>query len=238
MIRTLLFGAAGQMGRMVIAELVESGDFSIVAGVEALGNKTIGGDIGGVAIIGDDRELPESDVWLDFSVAAAAVTHCQRAAEIGKPIVVAATGFNQAQLSRIKAAAGKTTILFVPNLSAGVGVMARLAGEAAALLKGDFEAVLEELHHSGKKDAPSGTALLIDGEMTAAGVTPVTYSLRAGGAVGEHTVRFVGSDEELVITHRAWSRRAFARGVPRALKFVVGKSPGFYTLRELFQTGL
>lgn len=223
---------------MVIAELAESGDFSIVAGVEASGNKAIGGAIGGVAIIGDDSELPEGDVWLDFSVAAAAVTHCERAAEIGKPMVVAATGFNEAQLSRIKAAAGRTAILFLPNLSAGVGVMAHLAGKAAALLKGDFEAVLEELHNSGKKDAPSGTALWIAGEMMAAGVTPVTYSLRAGGAVGEHTVRFVGSDEELVITHRAWSRRAFARGVPRALKFAARKPPGFYTLQELFQTGL
>ena len=234
MIRILLFGAAGRMGKLVIAEAGETAGYAITAGVEAPGNKAVGSDIGGVPIIAQGVKMPESDAWLDFSLAAAAAAHCEMAAENGKPMVVAATGFSEGQMNRIREASRRAAILMAPNLSAGVGVMAYLAREAAARLKGDFEAVLEELHHSAKKDAPSGTALRLAAEMTATGMSPAIFSLRAGGAVGEHTVRFVGSDEELVITHRAWSRLAFVKGVPRALKFILGKPPALYSLRELF----
>ncbi len=234
MIRVLLFGAAGRMGRLVVEELSKSKDFSLVAGVECPGHHQIGSATGDAPIIADGGSLPEADVWIDFSLAGSALEHLRIAAETAMPIVVAATGFDREAIEEISETSASCPVLLAPNLSVGIGVMEQLIGDAASLLGDDFDPVLTELHHSGKRDAPSGTALRLAERLKGENRDPQTAALRAGGAIGEHEVRFVGMDEELVITHRAWSRRAFSRGVPRALDFIVGQPPGLYTMRDMY----
>lgn len=235
MIRVLLFGACGRMGRIAAAEVAGKSDLRLVAGVERTGHPDLGTEIAGAPLVADQGEFPESDVWLDFSLAAPALIHARRAADLARPLVVAATGFEPCEEDEFTRLARRCPILIAPNLSAGVGALESLAVQAMRLLPEGFEAVISELHHRAKKDAPSGTAKRIAERMGEFGRPPEIVSLRAGGAVGEHQIRFVGAEEELLLIHRAWSRRAFASGIARAIRFIAHQPAGFYSLQDIHE---
>ena len=141
-----------------------------------------------------------------------------------------------------------------PNMSVGVNVLFRLVAEAARALGPAYEVEIVEMHHRGKKDAPSGTALKLaeaaarglDVDLGKAGVyerhgdtgerrpgTIGIQALRGGDVVGDHTVHFLADGERLELTHRATSRDNFARGAIRAAKFVAGKPAGLYDLQDV-----
>ena len=234
MIRVVLFGACGRMGRMVMEELTGNKEFLLVAGIESSSHPELHKIVDRVKILSDHDNLPEADVWLDFSLPEPALFHADLAAQRGIPTVIAVTGFGPEQSDVLKAYSRRIAILLAPNLSIGMGVMERLAAQAATLLGSEYQAAIVETHHRGKKDAPSGSALRLSEILAATGQNPEISSLRLGSVVGEHTIRFAGTDDELTITHRAWSRRAFNRGVPHALRFAVNSRPGLYTLRDLY----
>ena len=236
MIRVILFGALGRMGKIVYDELSRLDDFVLVAGVERPDHPEIKESCDEFPIYVDNEELPEADAWVDFSLAKPALDHVRLAARAGIPMVVAATGFDDEAASEIAGLAAKSAILIAPNLSIGIAVMDRIAGEAATMLGSEFDSAIVERHHKTKIDVPSGTALRLADTVIKAGAMPKINSLRMGGSIGEHQVHFVGSDEELIIIHRVFSRRAFSRGVAAAVKFIVGKSPGLYTIRDMLNT--
>jgi len=235
-IKVLLFGAAGRMGKLVIEELSEQNDISLVAGVEHPSHSTVGKSIGKARILSDTGNFPESDVWIDFTYSEPALSHVRVASKSGIPIIIASTGFSPDEEHEIEQLAIYCPVLMAQNLSTGVGVMDRLAGDASRLLGTDFDPTLSEIHHAGKRDAPSGTALRLAGSIETGGKKPQITAIRAGNAIGEHQVRFVGRDEELIIIHRAWSRKAFSRGLPRAVQFIVNKKPGLYTISHLYNS--
>lgn len=217
---------------MITEELAQHEDISLVAGVECAGHEAIGIN----NIIPDSDNLPDADVWMDSSIANAAMVHIHKASRLGKPIVVAATGFSDKDNNEIRNLAESCPVLITPNLSTGIGVMDNLVNKASKLLGKEFESALFEMHHSAKRDAPSGTALQL---VKSAGIDnkpEKVAALRAGGLVGEHQVHFVGEFEELVISHRAWSRQAFAKGVPRAIRFIYNKEAGLYSIKNLYNT--
>jgi 4-hydroxy-tetrahydrodipicolinate reductase len=229
MIRVILFGAQGRMGRLVTEVIHEQKDMNLVAGVEHVDHPMI--DQGNY-VDGDD--LPQADVWIDFSVGEAVISHLRQASIMSVPLIIAATGYNVESMNEIRDTAKQCPILLAPNLSIGIGVMDRLIGMATQFSKNDFDPVVFEMHHTAKKDAPSGTAKKLAETIATEGREAPISSLRAGGAIGEHRVHFVGQDEELIITHRASSRQAFASGVPRAVRFIVGCAPGLYSIRNMF----
>ncbi len=236
MIDVVLFGARGRMGRLVAETYTASPRIHIIAGVERPAHPDVGRTIDGLLLFGSADSLPSADVWLDFSLASPSVEHALAAAELGMPLVVAATGFSNEQVEQLKQAAEHCALLLAPNLSLGVAAMDRLAALASKLLKGKFDAAIVETHHSTKRDTPSGTAKrLVETIAATSRIQPMVLSIRAGGVIGEHEIRFAGAEEELIIVHRAWSRRAFASGVERALEFVVNQAPGFYTLDDLYE---
>ena len=114
--------------------------------------------------------------------------------------------------------------------------MDRLVENASKLLGEEFEAGLFEMHHSAKADAPSGTALHLAKSAGIDSNSGNITALRAGGAIGEHHLHFVGQYEEIIIIHRAWSRKAFSRGVPHAIRFIFGKPPGLYSIQDMYST--
>lgn len=234
MIRLLLFGALGRMGRMTSEELSKVEDISLSGAVEAPGHPGVGSMIEGVAVKADSEPYSEADVWLDFSLALPAMEHARRAAELGKPLAIAATGFTSTQEEEISWLAKRCPILLAPNLSAGVGVLENLAATASRMLPESFDASISEAHHRTKKDAPSGTAKRIAALMEAHSARPDIVSIRGGGAIGEHRVIFSGENEELLLVHRAWSRKAFASGVPRALRFIVRMQAGLYSHQDIY----
>ena len=248
MIRIVICGALGRMGRTVAAEIAGEKDLELAGAVEAPG---VGGSILGVAVTGSLGDvIGGCDVVVDFTNPEAALEYIGICAGAGVPIVVGTTGLSDVHLRAARDAASRAPILVTPNMSVGVNLMFETVGRLARALE-DFDAEIVEIHHNRKKDAPSGTAARLAEEIELArpglrrlhgrqGIVGARrpdelgiHSLRGGDVVGEHTVIFAGEGERLEITHRAHSRRTFARGAIRALRFIVGKPAGLYTMADV-----
>ncbi len=259
----IVCGAAGRMGRLLVALAREDARLRVAGAVEAAGHAAVGRDAGEVAggaalgvRVGDDLaavcrgEL----VVLDFTAPAATLAHARVAAERGAGLVIGTTGLDGGQERALAALAARTRTVFAPNMSVGVTVLTELVSLAARLLDASFEAEVVELHHHAKKDAPSGTALALGRAVAAArglaferarrlaregqvGERPRDeigiVGLRAGDAVGDHTVVFGGLGERLELVHRAQSRDGLARGALRAALWVAGRPPGLYSMRDV-----
>src|ERR1039458_562679 len=252
MANLIVAGAAGRMGRLLVALASRDPAHKIVGALEAHGNSAIGSDAGelagvgplGVKITDDYASLARPDtVTLDFTSAAASLEHLEVAAKAGAAIVIGSTGFTPEMDKRAKDLAAKTRTVIAPNMSVGVNVLTKIVAEVAAILK-DFDAEVIEIHHRTKVDAPSGTALglgraiaeargqnladqAIYGREGITGVRPQgqigVLAIRAGDAVGDHTVIFGGTGERLELTHRAQSRESLARGAIRAARWLVSR---------------
>ncbi len=233
MIRVAVPGAAGKMGRMVIDALRERDDVECVAAIERPGHPDVGREVAPGVTIGDDlgAGLARADAYIDFSVPAASAAAAEAAAERGVAGVIGTTGVDEDDTARIRRAAERIPIVWAPNFSLGVNVLLGLVAQAARALGPDFEAAVLDIHHSAKRDAPSGTALAVANAMDREDLEIV--ALRRGDVVGEHTAYFLGPAERIEITHRAGSRAIFARGAVRAAAWVVGKPPGLYGMKDV-----
>lgn len=232
MIRILFFGALGKMGRDVTAMLANDSEMSIIAGVESTDYIPSAESMTPYPIIADTgKNYPDADVWIEFTHAKPAMKHIEAASDAGKAILVASTGFSQSEIEHIRNLSMHCPILFTPNLSLGVASTRKLVATAVKMLGDAYDTSVLDIHHSAKRDAPSGTAKLLAEPLSED--SPV-LSIRGGGVFGEHTIRFLGEDEEIQIVHRAFSRRAFSRGVPTAVHFLMNASNGFYTVDDLY----
>jgi 4-hydroxy-tetrahydrodipicolinate reductase len=185
----------------------------------------------------DSDEWRGVDVAIDFTSPDAVMTNVPALARRGVNMVLGTTGWRQheADLRRIIADAG-VGIVAAPNFSAGVVLFEAIVAHAATLFAGrnDFGAFLHETHHAMKKDAPSGTALLLKAAMEQSGYSkPIDVSsTRAGHNPGEHVVGFDGPSESITLSHAARDRGAFARGALLAARWVLGKR-GWYSMRDV-----
>jgi 4-hydroxy-tetrahydrodipicolinate reductase len=262
MANLIVAGAAGRMGRVLIGMIARDSAHKLAGALEAKGVSALGSDAGEVAGVGplgiritdDYAALARPDtVTLDFTNAAASLEHLIVAASNGAAIVVASTGFNADQEKRAGEIAPRTRTVIAPNLSIGVNVLSKIVAQVAAILP-DFDAEVIEIHHRTKVDAPSGTALALGRTIAAArkvdfkshsvfgreGITGVrpndqisVIGLRAGDAVGDHTVIFGGPGERLELIHRAQSRDSLARGALRAAAWLEKQKPGLYSMRDV-----
>jgi 4-hydroxy-tetrahydrodipicolinate reductase len=262
MANIIVAGAAGRMGRLLIALASRDPAHKIVGALEARGNSAIGFDAGELAGVGalevkiseDYAALARPDtVTMDFTTAVASMEHLEVASKAGAVIVIGSTGFTADMETRARELAAKTRTVIAPNMSIGVNVLAKIVAEVAAILP-DFDAEVIEIHHRTKIDAPSGTAISLGKAIASArgadfasnavfgreGITGVrpdgkiaVLAMRAGDAVGDHTVIFGGQGERLELIHRAQSRDSLARGAIRAATWVVSQKPGLYTMRDV-----
>jgi len=174
------------------------------------------------------------DVAIDFSIPHAVVGNVEAIAPLGVNLVVGTTGW-QKDADRVKAAVERSGIglVWAPNFSIGVKIFAKLIEKAAELLKNEpeYEAWAWEIHHSAKKDAPSGTMIKLVEDMRKAGyVAKIDIaSNRAGRIPGTHEIGFDSSADTITLTHTARNREGFARGALRAAQWIDGKK-GFYEL--------
>ena len=263
MTRIVVCGAAGRMGKTLVA-LVAHNDATTLAGaVEAAGNPTLGKDAGevagvgtlGVAITDDFAAVATPDaVALDFTNAAAALDHLRTAVQQKSPIVIGSTGFTVQQQAEVDRLAPQTRCVIAPNMSVGIAVLQRLARDAALALGADFDPEIVEMHHRMKVDAPSGTALALAKTVAEATnrtlATDAVYgregvvgqrqqreigvmALRGGDVVGDHTVIFAGLGERIELTHRAQSRDCLARGATRAALWLAQQPGGRYGMADV-----
>jgi 4-hydroxy-tetrahydrodipicolinate reductase len=177
------------------------------------------------------------DVAIDFSVPAAAVQNMERISALGVNLVVGTTGWLE-QIDHVREVVAKagTGLVWSPNYSVGVNAFFRIVKEAAKLLSGapEYEAWAWEIHHSAKKDAPSGTLLKIVDEMRKSGYdrTIDIGSNRAGTIAGTHEIGFDCAADTITLRHTARNREGFALGAVKAAEWVAGKQ-GFYEFGDI-----
>lgn len=260
MTRLIVNGAAGRMGRRIIALSQDEKDIEIVGAFEMADHPLVGRDAGTVAGIEEllvpisERREVAADVLVDFSHAEGALEVIDWCAEQRIPLVTGTTGTGAEGAARLAAAAERIPVLAASNMSVGVNVLLDVVGKVAAALGEGYEVEIVEAHHNRKKDAPSGTALALGGavaeglgrdlgEVAVHGregaVGPRTveeigfHAIRAGDIVGEHTVVFGGLGERVEVRHVATSRDIFARGALRAARFLAPQPPGQYAMRDV-----
>jgi len=243
MIKIVISGIAGKMGTRIGALAGLDKDFEIAGAVEVSSSPAIGKDIGELLAIGKinkkveadfDKIAPSCDVLIEFTGISATLEHLEAAVRNKKAMVIGTTGFSKDELEKIKDASKKIPVVFSPNMSVGANLLFKIAEETARALGGDYKAEIVEAHHDQKKDAPSGTAKRLgESVFKATGKMPPIHSIRLGDIVGDHTVIFAGKGERIELTHRAHSRDALAKGALDAVKFLIGKKPGLYTMADV-----
>ncbi len=189
---------------------------------------------------GVSRDHGHVDVAIDFTLPDAVPSNLPVLAGRGINVVVGTTGWqaHEAQLRAVVAQAG-TAVLASANFSLGMNLFMLLAEESARRFgpHADFGAWIHELHHSAKKDAPSGTALMLQRAMVEAGYTRGidVAATRAGSIPGTHTVGFDGPSETVTLTHQVRDRGVFARGALEAARWLVGRR-GWFTMRDFLMS--
>ncbi|GAF75226.1 unnamed protein product, partial [marine sediment metagenome] len=195
----------------------------------------------GAIEVGDNPEvIKEADVLVEFTNPAATCEHLVLALKYKKAVVIGTTGLEDAQLKKIRQAAGKIAVVFSPNMSLGVNVLFRLVREAAQKLGAGYKVDIVEAHHLHKKDAPSGTAKrlaeLIKQAPGRKNAEIKIDSIRKGEIVGEHQVSFESTQDTVTIKHSAKTRDIFARGALEAAKFVIKQKPGLYNMQDIIES--
>jgi len=258
--RLALFGATGRMGLSIVRLAHAAGDVQIVGAIVAASDPALGRDVGELAgvgavgcVVGADVQsgLLGADVVIDFSVASATRPLFLAAAKQRVAVVSGTTLLGEPELAALDQAAQTVPVVWAPNMSRGVEVLAEVVKHALSRLGAEFDVEIVEVHHRRKIDAPSGTALRLaravaevrtdarllsgrEGEVGARTSEEVAVlAVRGGDVIGDHTVHLLGDGERLELTHRATSRDLFARGALAAARFTLGRAPGRYTITDV-----
>lgn len=258
-----IVGAGGRMGQQLLAAILDNPATQLAAACDRPGTDVIGKDAGelvargasGILISDDTKAVFEaSDVVIDFTHFTAAPGHLAMSLETKTNLFLATTGLPAETQALVEEAAKEIGIIQAANTSLGVNLLALLVEQAAKSLDASFDIEVVEMHHKHKVDAPSGTALLL-GKAAAAGreqnhdevacyersghtgARPdgeIGYAtLRGGDVAGEHTVFLAGDQERIELTHRATSRTIFSAGAVKGARWLVGKEPGLYSMRDV-----
>ena len=236
-----IVGAAGRMGKMLVALADANPALEVVAKVDVAE--------------GYDKTWPAgTEAVIDFSFHSAVPAFVAKAAEEGLAYVLGTTGLSAEEQQAVDAAAKRIPVVQSGNYSLGVNLLLNLVQTAAKVLGPEYDVEVVEMHHRHKKDAPSGTALMLAkaaaagrgvdfdaaavyGRKGIIGERPegeiAVHALRGGSVVGDHTVMFAGEVERVELTHRAQSREAFAAGALKAAQWAAGRQPGIYTMRDV-----
>lgn len=264
-IRIAVSGAAGRMGRRLVALTLEDPELELLAALEAHGNSALGQDAAVLAGLGREcgvklaeRLGAKPDCIVDFSAPEGALARLGEAVKLGAALVCGTTGLDVKQKAAFVGAAKKIPLILAPNMSVGANLLFRLTGDAARALGAGYDIEVVEAHHHNKADAPSGTALrLAEAAADARGLSLKEHAVhgrsgrpgarrrdeigihavRAGDIIGEHTVIFAAAGERVELVHRASSRDGFCAGALRAAKFLAGKPPGSYTMAQVLGLG-
>jgi 4-hydroxy-tetrahydrodipicolinate reductase len=255
MTRIAVVGAAGRMGKILIAAAANNAKASLTAAIvrpnsaAANGLSIDAGELAGVGRLGVavtdclEAVVDDFDVLIDFTTPDVTLKNLEVCAQFNKKMVIGTTGFSSEQLEQLQAFGKSHALVFAPNFSVGVNAAFHLIGIAAEILGGDTDIDITEAHHKYKVDAPSGTALRM-GEIiqdkieSEGGASDINYnSIRVGDIVGEHTVMFAGAGERIEITHRAMSRMNFATGAVRAALWLNTKSTGMFDMQDVLGLG-
>lgn len=262
MVKICVAGATGKMGSVVVREAVSKG-FQIVGAVASPNDPNVGKSLReagicdlDIKVVGPDKlseAIRNADVYITFTTPDAEVSNLPIVAEAGKRIVMGTTGFTEEQMRKVKEAVlGRVPAVFSPNFAFGVNILFKLA-QIMQSLPPEYDISITEVHHTGKRDAPSGTAKKL-GEIisTLRGYSKVVYgreglnprapkeleiaSLRVGGVPGIHDLIVAGPYEMLRIEHTAFARGVFAQGALYATEWICKQNePKIYGVEDILR---
>ena len=250
MVRLIVSGCNGKMGRVITRCVAERCDCSIVAGFDINTESQHGFPV----YANPENCQMEADALIDFSHPSALAGVLAYAKAHHLPAVIATTGLDPEQIEQVKAASDAIPMFFSANMSLGISLLMELVQKAAAVLGNDFDVEILEKHHNRKVDAPSGTALMLaDAAKQGLPYAPeYVYerhsvrqprekkeigisAIRGGTIVGEHDVIFAGHDEVITLSHQAMSKEIFAVGAINAALFLTTQKPGYYCMKDLVE---
>jgi len=260
-----IVGCTGRMGKALIEEVHLNDNCQLAGGAVNADSQFVGMDIGAIAGIepvginaGGHLEnlFDDSDAVIDFSNPETSLKCAKIAANKSKIHIIGTTGFSDSDIKQLNDYAKNTTIVWSGNMSMGINILSSVVEQVAGILDDSFDIEIVEMHHCHKVDAPSGTALLL-GESAARGRDVLLNdvarkerdgiigarprgeigfaTLRGGDVVGEHSVIFAGDGERIEFTHKASSRRIFAKGALRAALWADKKNSGFYSMKDVLK---
>ncbi len=263
MIKTIVIGAAGRMGRMLVSNIMASDDLELAGAVEWSGSSELGNDAGllagsgesGVKITAElEPLLANADAIIDFSTGSV-TENAELAVKNNCVMVIGTTALDDAGKAKLKELGQSGKLVFASNMSVGVNLLFSLVGKVAKILGEDYDIEIVEMHHNQKKDAPSGTAVTLcekvceatgmsyndnvaHGREGMVGARPKReigmHALRGGDVVGDHTVMYATDGERVELTHKASSRNTFAKGALRAVRFLSGvEANGLYDMQDV-----
>jgi len=263
MIKVIIVGVDGKMGRSIYAALNNDEEISIVGATELPGHQFVGKDLGEVmgferscVDVSDDiyTVTGDSDIIVDFTAPESTMSNAEYASKKNKSIIIGTTGFSADQKSTLNKILESVPSVIAPNMSIGVNLLFELSKNVSKILGDEFDVEIVEAHHRNKVDSPSGTALGL-AEAVAEGLEVNLkenavferhgnigkrkdneigiQTIRGGDVVGDHTVMFLGNGERIELTHKALNRDNFSKGVLRAVKWLPGKSPGIYSMKDV-----
>lgn len=254
MTRVIISGISGRLGTIlnsVIKEDPAFNNFEVVAGFDQAD-----GNVEGIPVFSlpesPEREIPAADVVIDFSNYAFVPDVLQYCVKAEIPAVIATTALGEPEIQAVHDAAKLIPVFHSSNMSLGINLIAKMSQLAAPVIEDGFNIEIVETHHNKKKDAPSGTAIMIAdainevlekqkdyvfgryGRDEAPSISELgIHAVRGGSVPGRHTVMFAGPDEVIEITHNVYSPKVFAIGALKAADFVIGKPPGLYDMNFL-----
>ncbi|HCR86535.1 MAG TPA: 4-hydroxy-tetrahydrodipicolinate reductase [Alphaproteobacteria bacterium] len=262
-LRIGIVGAAGRMGKMNIAEVLENPNVKLSAALERRGSEFNGLDAGLIATgkasniyITENIEqfIADSDAVIDFSTPASTLTLAEKVAKTGKVHIIGTTGLTKEEEEKLNQYAKNCRIVYAPNMSLGVNLLFSLVKKVAASLDENYDIEIVEMHHNKKVDSPSGTALGL-GKAAAAGRNvnlddvwckerngnigarkkgEIGFAtLRGGDVIGDHTVIFAAAGERLELTHKASDRRLFTNGALKCAIWAAKQQNGFYSMQNV-----
>ena len=248
MVKAIMNGCGGAMGR-VISDIVANDEaIEFVAGVD------MNTDIqAGYPVFKTLEECPKADVIIDFSVAKATDGVLRYCEETKTPLVLCTTGLSEEQLANVKKLSETSAVLRSANMSVGINLLLKVLKDVAPVLAdAGFDIEILEKHHNRKLDAPSGTAIALADSINESLDNAYHYkydrtservkrdkkeigiqAVRGGTIVGEHDIIFAGQDEVITFNHTAYSRAIFGKGAVQAAKFLAGKGAGMYDMSDV-----
>jgi len=260
-LRIALNGIPGRMAQRVAVACATTPDIELTLALARPGslhhNQPLSSLAGFPALplkISTELVSGQADVLIDFSNPTAALERARSCARLGLPMVLCSTGLTPAEDQELNVLAREIPLIATSNTSLGVNLLAALVQQVARSLGSDYDIEIVESHHRFKKDAPSGTALLLAGAAASGQNQNLSdhaiygrhgrealrkpgeigiHALRMGDVVGEHSVYFTTLGERLELTHRASSRDTFAQGSLRAARFLFNKTPGRYQMADV-----
>ncbi len=243
-------GAAGRMGRLVASHLRRSG-FHDVVGCDVVEDSSLALEDGPLPLERDlVQALRPDGIVVDFSHPGATPVLLDAVQARRARLVIGTTGQSAAEMRRLESAAASVPVVVARNFSLGIQRIMQIIAKLRVMIDEGFDLEILEAHHAGKRDAPSGTALMLLEAFWGNSPNAVVYgrsgvdalrkprevgvhSVRGGGIPGEHTLLLAGTDEVVEIRHRALSRAAFVSGVPKAVRFVQDHPPGLYSMLDV-----